>query len=143
MREHNGWISWKYLVLNGRMRKQIKFPTRERFLAKIAVSKLGYKFMEIVPFYNPLYNGNKNQYSGSIQWIDFLIYVPRIKKMIAIQFEAKSKSGGVHKRTKDVLRTKIEYLKQKGIPTLVIAKHLSSQEYEMLIRMFIAKLEKQ
>ncbi len=142
-RPYGGWISWHYLELNARMRKGILYPTRERMLVRSALNKIGFRYKEIIPFYNPLYNGHKGQYNGSIQWVDFLVYNKLTGKMFALQFDVKNRHGGVLQRKKDVHRTKQEYLKQKGIPVLVLDRYWTGQEYEMRIRMFLRKLEKQ
>lgn len=137
---YNGWVDWRYLELNSRIRKGIRFPTRERMLIRDALKRIGLRYKELVPFYNPTYNGHRNQYDGSIQWVDFLVYKNR---MFAIQFDVKNRHGGVLQRKKDVHKTRKQYLEQRGIPVLIVDRYWTGQEYEMRIRMFLRQLEKQ
>lgn len=97
---------------------------------KMALARVGFKYKEIVPFYDPL--------ADTIQWADFLVYERNKKTTFCIQFKL---AGGAHQRTKNRYNSKIKYLEQKGIKVLQVRRDQTSQIYEAQIRMFIRKLE--
>lgn len=120
---------WRYLVLNGRIRRRgIAHPRRERMLARNALNRLGIRYKEIVPVFNKFHK------NGTIQWIDFLIYSGG---MMAILF-ALSRDYGHKQREKDALKAKTDLLISKHIPYLVLLREDSQQEMETKIRMAIA-----
>ena len=138
-RPYGGWITFRYLEQNQKLKNEIVFPPRHRLLVRNALKLVGLRYKEIIPFYDPAYHGYKQQTVGSIQWVDFLIYEKHKRIMFAIQFRL---AGGAHKRTKERYNSKINYLEQRGIKVLQLRRDETTQAYEMRIRMFIRRLEK-
>lgn len=130
MRPYGGWLTFRYLEQNQIFKNQIKFPPRHRWLLNTALARVGFRYKEIVPFYDPL--------SDTIQWADYLVYERNKKTMFCIQFKL---AGGSHKRTRDRYKSKIKYLEQRGIKVLQLGRGETSQIYEAQVRMFIRKLE--
>lgn len=132
-----GWVSFRYLMLNKRIRSRgINFPRRERVLVRIALDRIRINFMELVPFYNPLNTGFRNNEDGTIQWLDFAVYSHEIG-MFIVQFQNTER----HEHQRRAFNDKKKYIKDvKKIPLLIINRHGTSQEYEILIRMFIRKV---
>jgi hypothetical protein len=137
---YGGWITFRYLEQNAIERKEIQFPSRHRLLVRTALGRVGLRYREVFPFYNPTYHGHKNQTEGSIQWADFIVFDKQRKRIFAIQFKL---AGGAHRRTKERYGSKIKYLEQRGIPVLELKRGETAQIYEMRIHMFLRKVARQ
>jgi hypothetical protein len=128
------WGNWKYLVLNGRIRRKIQFPTRWHNTVKNTLKKIRIPFREIVPFKNKLYRGWKDaEPEFSIQWLDFVVYAEG--KLMVLLF--REREGHAYK--KKAWRAKQDFLLEKNIPFLILERSYGSQEIEVLIRRFIRK----
>lgn len=137
-RPFNGWINYRYLEQNGINKRKAQFPIRERFLLKVAVDRLKIPYRQMVPFYNPLYNGWKDETEGAIQWADFVLFKERI---FVVRFTHKYRSGGAMKYKKKSYEAMKQYLTERNIPMLTVDRHHSSQEYELLIRRFMRQMK--
>lgn len=127
-RPYGGWINYKSLEQNALNRRGIEFPRRERILVRTALKRMGLLYMEIIPFYNPLRN--------SIQWLDFCILGPN-KRMFVLLFSARYSGHGVKPHELEAEKFKVDYMKERGTPCLVLKRTYTSFEYEVLIRRFI------
>lgn len=134
---YKGWVSFRYLMLNKRIRSRgINFPRRERVLVRIALDRIRLNFMELVPFYNPLNTGFRDNENGTIQWLDFTVYSHEIG-MFIIQFQNTER----HEHQRRAFNDKKKYIGEiKKLPILIINRQGTSQEYEIIIRMFIRKV---
>ncbi len=134
---YKGWVSFRYLMLNKRIRsRSINFPRRERVLVRIALDRIRLNFMELVPFYNPLNTGFRDNENGTIQWLDFTVYSHEIG-MFIIQFQNTER----HEHQRRAFNDKKKYIGEiKKLPILIINRQGTSQEYEIIIRMFIRKV---
>ena len=137
-RPYGGWINHRYLELNGRIRKGIANPRRERLAARIALRKIGLRYKEIIPFFNPLHTGFKENENGTIQWLDFCILMPT-KKMAVILFDIKQGGRGQKPYEYRSYNTKRQYLKDRNIPCLIMKRSYTSMEMEIVIRRFLQK----
>jgi len=135
-RPYGGWLNFRYLELNGRIRRGISRPRRERVIVRNALKRIRLVYHEIFPFYNPLYNGWKNETEGSIAWLDFVVY-ERTVGMFVILFVPKYGQSGLKRHEREAFNKKQNYMEQRGIPVLVLSRRRTSQEYEAQIRMFV------
>lgn len=140
---YGGWINYRYLEQNKIMKNKLKFPTRARATIRNALARIGIKYKEAVAFYNPQYNGYKNQTDGSIQWLDYVLYIPEKKKILILLMSIKRPNkSGVVKRDKNSFKAKIDYLTDTGREFFVLPHDYSTQEYELVIRTIIRRMEK-
>lgn len=123
---------WRYLLLNGREKKKLEFPSRERSLVRTALQRLGLRYRETVPFLNPLYKGWKGQVDAAIQWLDFAVWLDG--RMVVLMFHPKHKTGGMKKHEKVSWQAKLRFLEEKGITYRVLTRSDTSQIYEFIIR---------
>ncbi len=140
-KDYGRWVNFRYLEQNGIEKRKLQFPTRPRLLVRTALERIGLKYRETEPFYNPLYNGYKNQTIGSVQWLDFVVYLKSKRRILVILFNPKHGTGGLHKRQKESFNSKCKYMEQRNIPYTVIPKTYSSYEYEIVIRRTMNRLE--
>jgi hypothetical protein len=102
---------------------------------RLALNRVRIKYREIIPFYNPMHTGYTEKENGTIQWLDFTIWMG---KLGVILFDIRRR-GGRRPYEHRAWKAKKDYLDQRNIPYLVVDRKGSSQEYEMLIRRFIRK----
>ncbi len=127
---------WRYLLLNGRIKRGIAHPRRERILVRSALSKLGLRYKEFIPFYNPYWHGYKDTEGKAIQWLDFCIFS---EGLLVILFDYKYPNHGFKKPERLAWEVKVRFLEEKGIPTITLPRTLTSQIYEFEIKNFIKK----
>jgi hypothetical protein len=135
-----GWGDLRHLELNKRLRMAINRPRRERLLVRAALKRIvGTVYHEIVPFANPYHTGFKEtELSGSIQWLDFVVY-DRNLGMFVMQFNPQYGQSGLKPHEKRAFLDKEKYITERGFPFLTLSRLHTSQEYEIRIRMFIKK----
>lgn len=98
----------------------------------------GMRYRVAVPFINPYWHGYDNKADVTVQWLDFCVWSG--KKMFVVLFGTKgSRTGGAHPREKLSLQAKVSFLKQEGIPYIVVRRDLSSIEYKLIIKRLIRK----
>lgn len=124
------YVNYRYLELNGRIKKTLQFPRRERVLVRKALGSLNVKYRELVPFINPLYRGWKNTTPAAIQWLDFAIFYD---KLMVVQFHPKYPSGGVKHYEWDKFFALLDYLEEREVPYVVVERRHTSQEYRFYI----------
>lgn len=131
------FVTFRHLLINGRVKRGLEYPSRERSLVRKALSSLGIRYREAVVFINPYYYGSKDEYKdGTPQWLDFCIFKER---MYAIIFYPSYKGSGVTKRNRRVFDTKIEWLKYKQIPYLILDRRHTSQVHKYKIQTFLER----
>lgn len=133
---YGGWLHHRYLELNARIRKGIQNPRRERLALRNALANLKLRYRELVPFFNPIHTGFRDNEDGTIQWLDACIYQ---NKMLVILFDVRYPGHGVKPHELRSFEAKKSYLQERAIPFLVLNRKYTSQEMEMRIRMFLRK----
>lgn len=131
---------WKYLLLNGREKKKLATPSRERVLVRNALLRLGLGYKETVPFLNPLFKGWKGTVEAALQWLDFTVWLGN--KMGVILFNPRHRTGGLHKHQKLAWMAKLAFLRSKKIPFVILDRNDTSQIQEHLIRSMMRKENK-
>lgn len=127
---------WRWLVANGRVRKGISYPRRERVLVRNALSRIGVRYRELIPFYNP-HHSVIDRHVGGIQWLDFTLFH---KRLIVLLFDPYYSTGYGAQRAVQSLEDKKRFLNEKGVPCLELGRFMTSQEYEITIRLFLRKV---
>ena len=141
-REYGGWGSFRYLELNGRIKKTIQFPRRERLLVRTALKHINIIYHELMPFFNPLHTGFREKENGSVQWIDFTCYTKETG-MFVLQFNPRYGQSGVKPHERRAYQNKRDYVEKiKKIPFLLLSRNETSQIYEARIRRLIQKERK-
>lgn len=134
-RPYGGWLNHKYLELNGRIRRGIEFPRRERVLFRTSLKRMNVLYRELVPFYNPLghsFNGD----IGIIQWLDFCLWTP--KGMVVVLFDVKYPNHGVKPHEQKAFNDKKEWIMlEKKIPLRVVSRTMTSYEYQVILERFL------
>jgi hypothetical protein len=116
---------------NGRKKREIQFPRRERVLVREALRKLGVtRTFENVRVWNPEYSTKKGDVVGGWQWIDF-VFVHR-HRLYAILFE-QTWTGGPHKYQTRWMEQKKSLLTKRNLPHITLRRAMTGQEYQMRI----------
>jgi len=127
---------FQYKHMNiGRKRRDIKQPRRERLLVKEALSRLGLRYWEMVEIHNPNYTNRLGEVIGGQQWVDYIV----VEKgtLFAIEFYPRWGKNNPHQYQLRWMEEKKSFLLNRGIQTLVVARHHSSQEYWGYIYIFL------
>lgn len=133
------FVHWRYLLHNGKYKKQTKNPARHWLLAKAALDRMNCIYRQKVAFINPYFHSAKGDMDKAVQWMDFCVYHRQKKCMGVILFHPYNGKSGVKQREHIALAAKIQYLETKNVRYVVLRKNEgSSQVYQVLIsRMFI------
>lgn len=137
-RPYKGWMNPRYLELNKRLMKGRQRPRRERLAARVALQTIGLRYKEIMAFFNPLHTGFRENEKGTIAWLDFIIQMPN-KRIAVILFDIQYPGHGVKPHERRGFEDKQQYLKDRKVPFLILKRHFTSQEMEILIRRFIQR----
>jgi len=117
---------------NGRKKKEVSYPRRERVLLREALKRLGIKrHWENVRVWNPDYTNQIGAKIGGYQWIDF-VFVHR-GRLFCILYSQQWNGSGAKLFQKRWLEEKKQLLKDRGYPFIVVSRMKSSQEYQMLV----------
>lgn len=104
---------------------------------RVALSRIGCRYREIVPVFNVAWAGRTGRNPGGVlQWLDFVILHPIYKRIGVILFIPGNRW---EKHKMDALRAKQIYLDRKGIPYIVVNRKDTSQVYEIIIRRWMKK----
>lgn len=129
---------WRYLNLHGRERKKLLNPSRERVLVRSTLSELSIRYREKVLFINHYWHTYKGDKSKAPQWLDFVCYKDGL--LFVLEFDPhKPNAGGLHERQRMALEAKEQYLKEKGVPYLILSRTETSQIYRFCIEDLIRR----
>lgn len=120
----------------GRKRRDIKQPRRERILVTGALKRLGLRYWEMVEIINPNFTNQKGEVIGGQQWIDFIV-VDQNRKLFAIEFYPKWGKHNPHQFHKRWMNEKKEFLAKRDIPTLILSRNETEQDYWGRIYIFL------
>lgn len=131
-------MTWHQMVDNGRIRTRgIEFPRRERVLVRAALDILKFRYMEIVPIFCPLWHGKRgDKVEGDLVWYDFFYMMPN-GHMACILFDLiYVPSHGSKPSERLAFQVKQDYMKQRGVPCLVLDRKSTVPEYAVQIQTF-------
>lgn len=137
MGKRHPYGNWRYLLQNGKEKKKLQFPSRERVLVRQALVRAGYRYKETIAFLNPLYKGWKGAVDAGMQWLDFTVWTG--DRMVVLMFYPRAGGGGLHAYQKRAWQAKQDFLNKKGVPFIVLSRSDTSQIYEHLIKTFVRK----
>jgi hypothetical protein len=129
-------------VNRSRKKDSIKFPRRDRTLVATALHKMKLRYFEYIEINNPLFTDRAGVVKGGLQWVDYIVRGTD-GKLFAIEFYPKWPGNGrPHKYQINWMNEKVEYLKGRGVPTLIINRGETSQDYWMRIYVFLHALKR-